>query len=257
MMPKNTEAIRGEQSKPRAVGDMKHGLGGARPQMSILPRIGLVYGGRALEYGADKYARGNYHGPPPAKLGENAEAKRLLGYVDAAMRHLTHVSDQINRALGTGGDVAAACAALDDEASGGFPASNLPHLAHALASLLIGVSCAADGKLIPEDPGQPWQSDLAKLRALAGDGDGDGDGGLEGGLPQKDNPAAERARVQRLTELAAGKLPERHCIPAPQRADHGGGMGGHDEDRDEVAELDKDIRDGFQAGRSRHEGTKW
>lgn len=185
-MIKTTEQIREEQSRPRQVGDMKHGLGGARPQLSIVPRVGAIYGGRAIEYGADKYARGNYHGPPPAKLGDNAEAKRLLGYIDAAMRHLMHVSDRINRALGTGGDVAAACAAVDDEASGNFPASMLPHLSHALASLLIGVSCAADGKLIPEDPGQPWKAALASA---------------EPGLPQKDNPELERRRVADLAEL--------------------------------------------------------
>lgn len=178
---KTTEEIREEQSKPRQVGDMKHGLTGSRPQMSILPRTGLVYGGRAIEYGADKYARGNYHGPPPAKLGANAGAKRLLGYIDAAMRHLTHTADAINRALGTGGDVAAACAVVDDEASGNFPPSMLPHLSHALASLLIGVSCGMDDKLLPADPGQPWRA-------------------AELGLPQKDNPAAERARVEALAK---------------------------------------------------------
>lgn len=191
---KSTEQIRDEQARPRQVGDMKHGLGGARPQMSILPRIGMIYGGRAIEYGADKYARGNYHGPPPAKLGDNAEAKRLLGYVDAAMRHLSHVSDAINRALGTGGDVAAACAVVDDEASGNFPPSMLPHLSHALASLLIGVSCAADGKLVPVDPGQPWKALLASA---------------EPGLPQKDDPALERERVAVLAlraELRGSEL---------------------------------------------------
>lgn len=167
----------------RQIGDMKHGLGGTRPQMSILPRSGLIYGGRAIEYGADKYSRGNYHGPAPAKLGEDAEAKRLLGYIDATMRHLTRVSDAINRALGTGGDIAAACATVDSEASGGFPASNLPDLAHALASLLIGVSCGVDDGLLPADPGQPW--------AQSG----------EAGLPQKENPAAERARVASLVRI--------------------------------------------------------
>lgn len=165
----------------RAVGDMKHGLGGARPQLSILPRAGLTHGGRAIEYGADKYARGNYHGPPPAKLGVDAEPKRLLGYIDATMRHLTDVSDAINRALGTGGDIRAACRIVDSEASGGFPASGLPHLAHAIASLLIGVSCAVDDGLLPADPGQPWR---------AGKG--------EPAIAQKDDPGAEKTRVEQL-----------------------------------------------------------
>lgn len=199
--PKTTEEIREEQAKPRAVGDMKHGLGGARPAMSILPRTGLVHGGRAIEYGADKYARGNYHGAPPAKLGEHAEAKRLLGYIDAAMRHLTHVSDKINRALGTGGDVNAAASVVDDEASGGFPASNLPHLDHALASLLIGVSCAVDGGLLPVDPGQPWKAAMP-----------------ETGLPQKDNPAAERERVAALQKQRLDDLNNKRYTPGPRHA---------------------------------------
>ena len=172
---KTTEEIRAEQAAPKA--DMKHGLGGARPAMSIVPRTAIIYGGRGTEYGADKYARGNYHAPPPAKLGPNAGVMRLLGYIDATMRHLTHVSDRINRALGTGGDLAAACACVDDEASGGFPASMLPHLAHALASMNIGISCAVDDGLLPADPGQPWKKSG------------------ETGLPQKDDPAAERARI--------------------------------------------------------------
>lgn len=265
MTPKSTEEIREEQSRPRQVGDMKHGLGGARPQLSIVPRVGAIYGGRAIEYGADKYARGNYHGPPPAKLGEHAEAKRLLGYIDAAMRHLMHVSDRINRALGTGGDVAAACAAIDDEASGNFPASNLPHLSHALASLLIGVSCAADGKLIPEDPGQPWKAALASS---------------EPGLPQKDDPALERRRVSDLAELRASadmkgtdavlwdmaadvlrKLGKPYtasnmisaigqCREALARA-RGGGPGSAvplEPASDPVGELDREIEDGFKTG---------
>ncbi len=180
---KTTEEIREEQAKPRTVGDMKHGLGGARPALSLVPRTGAIYGVRATEYGADKYARGNYHGPPPAKLGANAGVMRLLGYIDATMRHLMHVSDKINRALGTGGDLAAACACVDDEASGNFPASMLPHLAHALASMNIGISCAVDDGLLPADPGQPWKKVIT----------------VEAGLPQKDDPAAEKARVAALT----------------------------------------------------------
>lgn len=181
---KTTEEIREEQAKPRTVGDMKHGLGGARPALSLVPRTGAIYSVRATEYGADKYARGNYHGPPPTKLGANAGVMRLLGYIDATMRHLMHVSDKINRALGTGGDLAAACACVDDEASGNFPASMLPHLAHALASMNIGISCAVDDGLLPADPGQPWKKAIT----------------VEPGLPQKDDPAAEKARVAALAE---------------------------------------------------------
>lgn len=202
----STEDIREQQSQPRCIGDMKYGLTGSRPQLSILPRTGQLYGSRAIEYGADKYARGNYHAPPPEKLIEKygrlrAEAYRLLGYIDAAQRHLTHISDAMNRALGTGGDLIVAASVVDDEASGGFPPSMLPHMCHALASLLIGATCAVDGGLLPADPGQPWKTVLG--------------GGGETGLPQKDDPAGERTRVAetapRLATLHEGGLAADLC----------------------------------------------
>lgn len=169
--------------------DMKHGLTSDRPRLTITPRTAQVYTTRALEYGADKYRRGNYHAPPPPHV---SEVERLLGYLDAAIRHASEVADRINRAIGAGGDpelLRAACAAADDVASGNFPASGLPHLAHALASLSIGVTCAADAGLLPTDPGQPWRA-----------------GERSEALAQKDDPAAERARVDALT-AGANHLP--------------------------------------------------
>lgn len=167
------------QTPARPIGDMKQGLTSSRPRMSILPRAGLIYGVRPLEYGADKYVRGNYHGKPPQGV---SPVERLLGYLDATQRHITRVTDAINRAMGTGGDLVAACATVDADGGGKFPASNLPDLSHAIASLLLGVTCAVDDGLLPEDPGQPWKAALA----------------AELGLPQKDDPAAERSRVAAL-----------------------------------------------------------
>ncbi len=175
-------------SEQRTVGDMKAGLTGAKPKLSILPRTAMNYQARGTEYGEDKYARGNYHGPPPAALGSGlrAGALRLLGYIDATQRHLTNVSDALNRALGTGGDLAAAACTRDTDSNGKFPPSNLPDLAHAIASIGIGISCAADDGLIPVDPGRPWD---AALKTAA--------------IPQKDDPAAERARVAALQAQSA------------------------------------------------------
>ena len=178
----------------RPVGDMKAGLtSGARPKLTILPRHGLTHGTRAIEYGADKYARGNYHGAAPAELGEGdvKAAKRLLGYLDAGLRHGTKVADAINRALGTGGDLRAAAAIVDDVPGGDFPPSGLPDLSHMIASILIGVTCAVDDGLLPADPGQPWVAALKKLTATTAEP-----------LDQKDDPASERARVAALRESA-------------------------------------------------------
>lgn len=185
-------------TEKKAIGDMKAAstiASGARPQLSILPQTGMVYASRPIEYGGDKYARGNYYGPASTVT----PIKRFLGYLDAALRHIVATQDAINRALGTGGDLAAACAAPDDVASGGFPPSGLPHVAHAISSLMIGVTGAADDGLLPADPGQPWKAAL-----------------IEPGLPQKDDPAAERRRVERRA-IRYVVMP-RPAVPAGARA---------------------------------------
>ena len=165
-------------------GDMKQALtSGGRPKLSMIPRVALIYITRALEYGADKYARSNFYGAAPAGV---SSAERVLGYIDATQRHLARVADNINRALGTGGDLAAAVGTVDADGGGKFPASNIPDLAHALASLAIGVLCAVNDGLLPEDPGQPWRAEMAPT-TRAGD------------IPQKDDPAAEKARVAALS----------------------------------------------------------
>ena len=158
--------------------DMKQALTGSRPKLSILGRASMNHECRVREYGADKYARGNYHGAPPASV--TAE-DRVMGYIDAAMRHLTRIADAYNHALGRGGDLREALATVDDDGGGKFPASNLPDLSHALTSLAIGIQCAVDDGILPLDPGQPWKAPSSEV-----------------GLPQKDNPAAERARIDLL-----------------------------------------------------------
>lgn len=154
---------------------MKQELTGNRPRMSLLPRAALVYETRGLEYGDDKYSKGNYYAPAPEGI---QPVDRLLAYLDATQRHITRVTNAIIRAIGTGGDVVAACRTRDEDGGGKFPASNLPDLAHALSSLAIGVACAVEDGLLEPDPGQPWR-----------------DASSESGLPQKDDPDAERKRV--------------------------------------------------------------
>lgn len=177
-----------------ATGDLKAarmitGDTAAKPKMSILPLTGLTYGVRPIEYGADKYARGNYHAPPPPGLDDDpqlAAVKRFLGYLDAAGRHITETTDAINRALGSGGNLVAACRVVDDKMSGNFPPSMLPHLSHAIASLMIGVTCAADDGLLDKDPGQPWKALLAATKT---------DSAIEA---RKADPSSERSRIAAL-----------------------------------------------------------
>lgn len=82
---------------------VKHDAG--KPRWSLLPWRALAQVVDVLEYGAQKYAVGNWKAVP------DAEAR----YFDAAMRHL------IARAQGE---------RLD-------PESGLPHLAHACANMLF------------------------------------------------------------------------------------------------------------------------
>jgi len=98
-----------------------------------------------MEYGAEKYQRGNYHGQPPVP-----PELRYLGYIDAALRHLSKVALATNQAIGTGGDVPLACAVQD-------PESKLPHIDHALASLLLAIECGVVDKILVPDPGKTWR----------------------------------------------------------------------------------------------------
>ena len=136
---------------------MKSGLTNGKPRLSLLPRRALVWLTRALEYGISpgKYKRGNYHGVPPEGV-DNLD--RIAGYLDAAMRHLTEVTQAYNVACGTGGDRAAALATID-------PESGLPHLACVLASVGLGIECGADAGVLEVDPGQTWRGVVAQERS--------------------------------------------------------------------------------------------
>jgi hypothetical protein len=167
-----------------------------RPRLSIGQYNANVHSARVTEYGADKYARGNYHGAPPEGV---TPEQRGSEYIDAALRHLGKVAQAYNEALGTGGDVRAALALVDDEPSGGFPASMLPHLAHAIAGLKILVECLVHDGILPADPGQPWKRDPMYQAVLERRGRS-----TTQGLPQKDDPDVERRRVEKLVDEKAG-----------------------------------------------------
>jgi hypothetical protein len=208
-------------SERKAVGDMKAGLTGSKPKMTLVGHYSAVHQVRGTEYGAAKYARGNYYGPAPKGV---SPVDRFLGYIDAEIRHLLAISNAINVAKGTGGDQVAACSVIDDESSGGFPASGLPHISHAIAGLGIAIECAVADGLIPADPGQPWTRDPLYAKVLERRAGG-ALATLEA-LAQKADPDAERRRVESLAI--------RECRPVAVKA--------------EVEALDKEIADGFADG---------
>lgn len=168
--------------------------GGERPKLSLQQYNAAVWRSRATEYGADKYARGNYHGPPPASV---KPVDQIVEYLDAAMRHLGKVAQAVNVAYGTGGDVGAALACPDDDASGDFPPSMLPHLAHTLAGLSIMVEIGVGAGILPADPGQPWKTHPLYAEVLRRRGESGS------ATPQKSDPDAERRRIEGLRGKAS------------------------------------------------------
>lgn len=136
-------------------GDMKAGLTNDKPELSQLPYDALVYTTRAFEYGASpgKYERGNFLRRTTDVL---ADYHRLSKYLDAALRHITATTTSMLRVSGTTEKTEA------DLRSGAFaqdPESGLPHLCHALASLMMGVQQAVDSGLLPAHLGRPWEKD--------------------------------------------------------------------------------------------------
>lgn len=216
------------ESDAKPAGDLKvlRNLRESRPELSILQYNGMVYGSRATEYGADKYARGNYFGPPPAGVDP---VNRFAEYISAAIRHLGKIAQAINVAKGTGGDQKTACAVPDDEASGGFPPSMLPHISHAIAGLMIAVECGINDGLLPLDPGQPWKKhpDYAGVLERRG-----AHAATLAALAQKDDPDAERTRVEaaqakrNLQDAAGQAVPEKidDGLPPPVSAMSAGGL---------------------------------
>jgi hypothetical protein len=136
-------------------GDLKAGVGGVKPQLSHLPLGALTYAARAFQYGSGKYARGNYRRPTVDKL---ADFDRLAAYIDASLRHLFAVTTEMEWRRGntelTGLHLM----------TGGYPdaESGLPHLCHALCSLIMAIQQGIDSGILPEDPGTPWEKSSAK-----------------------------------------------------------------------------------------------
>jgi hypothetical protein len=184
------------ESTRKTIGDLKAGLTSHKTDATIIGMHAEDYQASGMAYGADKYAKGNYYGSPPEGVDE---VDRYLGYIAAAQRHLRKVCQAIVIAKGTGGDQRAACAVTDDEPGKDkagnitFPASGLPHIAHALASLMILVEVGVMDGLLPAFPGRPWTRDPEYAKVLERRGKRPAEA-----LAQKNDPDSERARIAAL-----------------------------------------------------------
>ena len=146
--------------------DLKEALGNSRkPDITHVRKSIMVYIARACEYGSAKYERGNYLRPT-----ENGTLKsdflRFRAYLRAALSHIVETLDSMefleahDPKLESDSDMSAAAYAPDTDASPAFPASGLPHVAHAAASLMMAIEQATLWNLLPEDPEQPWVKKL-------------------------------------------------------------------------------------------------
>jgi hypothetical protein len=150
-----------EIDKEIALKDLKEALGSnVKPDITHVRSPLMVYCARACEYGSDKYERANFLRPVEDM---RAAFLRYRAYLRACVGHLMKNLDDMERHQSvdprledTEGMKRAAFAA-DNEAGQSFPASGLPHVSHACASLNMAVTQAVDSDLLPADPGQPWK----------------------------------------------------------------------------------------------------
>lgn len=141
--------------------DMKEALGsGLKPDITHVRKPIMVYSSRAGEYGSDKYERANYLRPVD---GPRAAFERYRAYLRATIGHLVDNLDAMEKHqaldphLEDVEGMKRAAYAADNTPGKGFPASGLPHAAHAAASLNMALAQAVDAGLLPADPGQPWR----------------------------------------------------------------------------------------------------
>jgi hypothetical protein len=143
--------------------DMKAALGnGTKPDLTHV-RGGLeTYAARACEYGSAKYERGNYLRPTENNTPkENFE--RLREYLGSVKRHLSKQLKSMEAHLALDpnledveGMKAAAYAPDTDPGNDKVGPSNLPHLAHLSAGLMMALEQAITYGILPEDPGRTW-----------------------------------------------------------------------------------------------------
>lgn len=148
--------------------DMKEGRRtGRKPDVTHIRRPLMVYGARACEYGNDKYERANYMRDAVDSCGVPTpeDFESLREYLRACVDHVEKTLDSMEEYQAAAPELddpvlmRRACYAADTDQTPGnpVPASGLPHLCGAVASLNMALKNATLCGLLPEDPGQPWR----------------------------------------------------------------------------------------------------
>lgn len=137
---------------------------GKKPDITHVRTPLKVYTARGCEYGDHVYQRANYLRSPRTGNKVKDHWLRYREYLRAAAAHISKTLDamehhqaedpELKDEDGLMNSAYAADTSLPSK-PGGLP-SNLPHVAHACASLNILVTQAVWNGLLPEDPGRPW-----------------------------------------------------------------------------------------------------
>ncbi len=145
--------------------DMKAALGNFTKADTTHVRMGIKrFIARVCTYGSIKYERANYLRP----VGDSvADFRRFRAYLRAAQDHIGETLDLMESLQSSVEDLseipfselAAACYAADTSPGNDkVGPSYLPHVAHAAASLMMGIQQAIDAGLLPKDPGPAWKT---------------------------------------------------------------------------------------------------
>ncbi|MCF6205296.1 MAG: hypothetical protein L3J47_00180 [Sulfurovum sp.] len=131
-----------------------------KPDPTYLKTPTINYIARASSYGDYLYQRADYLKPTNSIKEDFVRLRACLG---AALRHLTKACDAMDKHQATDllledeNGLKRAAYAADTDYSTSHVASLLPHVAHAVSRLNIGIAQAAWSGLMPEDPGTPWE----------------------------------------------------------------------------------------------------
>lgn len=119
---------------PSTATDYKVKTAAKKAPLAMVPAAALTGAARVYQYGAKKYAAGNFYN---ANLDDGAGSR----YVGAALRHLSEMQHP------NGLHTPESLASRDDE-------SGLPHIDHAICSLLMLRSIMTKNNALPTDPGE-------------------------------------------------------------------------------------------------------
>ncbi len=149
--------------------DMKAALSNtSKPDITHVRTALMTYIARACEYGSAKYERSNYM---RSKDSPKEDFERFRAYLRSGVSHFVKCLDAMELHQANDPDLEdvpgmmRACYAPDTDETPGAKvgASQLPHVAHGCAGVMMSIVQAVLCGMLPEDPGQPWEDANGKM----------------------------------------------------------------------------------------------